>query len=418
MRQLIFVAVLLCVQWAFGQNNFKKGYIVTTAGDTLQGEINFNWNLKPSTLSFRQGAFSNSYDVDDVSSFQIKGGDLFVQRDVELDASPTVLDKLLEIGQDQMEPARLFLKVLVLGNANLYQSYDEKRQRLHYFIETADSDGTVELIENRRKVPRDTEELGNDISRIAGLVKTQDKYKQQLTYLLQSCDRSFGEIQKMDALKQKAIMKVIESFNTCYSNQIVYRQDKKLNGTKFELGIMAGMQLMDVVLESEFSFSGQLNTDPYLTPIVGLDAQFFFSNRRVLSMSLQAYYSRFETSETFFERRAVVSGFSTINYEWEQFTNQVKFNFNFGVSDKFFFANTGFGINWIGNAVGDKSFDTGSQSSVINQNKDSHLMLSFGGGYQHKKLRAALDFDIGSSSKQLRFSDTRTLNLKVSYFLF
>lgn len=418
MRQLIYLAVLISVQWAFGQSNYKRGYIVTNEGDTIRGEINFNWNQKPTALSFREGSFVKSYSVDDVAAFRIQRGNLYIRKDVEVDVSPTAVEKLLEVGKDPMESMRLFLKVLQLGKANLYQSYDDNRQRFHYFLETANSEGAIELIENRRKVLRDPDELRDGISNISALVKTQDKYKGQLTYLLTGCDRSILEIQEMEELTQKTITKVIESYNSCHTKTVTYRQDKKLSGANVELGILAGVQLFDIVLESETSFPAGLNTDAYLSPLIGLDVQFLFSNRRVLSIGFQSYYSRFETSETFFERGAVLSGFSTINYEWQQFTNQLKFNFNFGVSDKFFFVNTGLGVNGILNARGDKSFDNGSETNLINKNKDWHLMLSFGGGYQHKRLRTALSFDFGSSSKQLRFTDTRSLNLKVSYFLF
>ncbi len=419
MRQLLFLGILLCVQWAHGQNNnkYKRGYMVTNQGDTLQGEINFNWNQRPTSLSFKQGSLIQSYTVEDIASFQIKGGDLFIRKDVEVDVSPTMMENLLEIGNDPMEPMRLFLKVLQLGKANLYQSFDEKRQRFHYFLETAQSDGTVELIENRRKVPEGSYEADEVTASAAGAVKTQDKYKGQLLYLLKGCDRSVLEIQGMKELTQKSIMKIIESFNTCQSKKITYRQDKILRGSKIEFGIMAGIQMMDVTLEDEITLPDGINTDASLSPVLGLDLQFQFSNRRVFGLGLQAFYSRFATNETFFERRAVLSGFSTIDYEWEQLTTLAKFNFNFGASDKFFFANTGFGVNWIGNARGDKSLDSGSDLSVLTSNKDRHLIFSLGGGYQHKRLRTALDLEIGTNSIHLQFADTRTLSLKISYFL-
>lgn len=417
MRQLIYLAILLSIQFAQGQNNFRKGYIVTTAGDTITGEIKFNWNQKPTALNFRQGAFIKSYTVNDVVAFQLMGGDRFVQKTVEVDVSPTVVEKLLPVGEDPMESMNLFLKVLLLGEANLYQSYDEARQRFHYFIETKDTEGAVELIENRRKIPRDTDELRFEMSNIVGLVKTQDKYKGQLFFLLNDCDRSISEIQEMEELTQKTISKAIKNYNACSTNKSTYQQDGKLRGTNLKLGVLAGIQLFDIVLESQPIPEG-LNTAPHLSPTIGLDLQFNFSNRRALSIGLQSFYSQFQTTETFFERRAVVSGFATINYQWQQWTNHLKFNYNFGVSDKFFFANTGFGVNFIGNATGVKDFDTGSQANLINQEKDRHLLITIGGGYQHKRLRGELGFDIGSSSKQLRFTDTRTLRLQVTYFIF
>ena len=411
-RSLFFLAFYLIGLLVMAQNTFERGYIVKTEGDTLQGEISYNWSTTEAKLNFRVGSLKKSYDKTAISAFKIANGDLYLNRTVALDVSPTLLEKMLYVGKDTFETRTLFLKVLLLGSANLYQYYDSERQRFHYFIESAESNGTIELVENKRKI--DLSEI-DEVKNVAGLVKTQDKYKGQLAYLMKDCPAVISTIEEMETLSEKAILAVFEQYHACSGAPLQYVQGSHLRGSRVHLGLLAGAQLFDITPEGVF-FPVNLDTSPHLTPNVGLEAMFQFSHRRTFTIHLLTYYSQFKASETFFEDRAVLDGFSTINYAWQQWTSQVKANFNLGIGDQFFFLHTGLGVNLIFDATGTKDLDTGSRTNLANKNHDRQLLITFGGGYQFGKIRGSIDYDLGGSATHLRFGQSRAVSLRLTYF--
>ncbi len=414
LRNILFISLVGLSRILYAQSTYERGYVVTNAGETIEGEINYNWAIKANRLSFKRGSLTQVYDVEELSSFKIENGDLYLRKQVVLDVSPTDLEEMLVVGQDTFSTQNLFVKALVLGSANLYQSYDEPRQRYHYFIETAKSNGTIELIENRRKINLD--EI-YEIKIVTGLVKTQDKFKGQLSFLMSDCAEVSGYIQEMESLDQNSIIDLFQQYNNCENNEASYAQIKELRNSGVSLGVTAGAQLFDIKPESAGLFPDDFDVDPQFSPTVGIEAVFSFRNRRSFGMSLTAFYSQFGASKTFFEDRAVLSGFSTITYDWQQITTHIKTHFKIGLGDRFVFLTPGFGVNLLFNGTGTKDFDTGSQTEILNESIDRQLIITMGAGYQFKRFRAALDYDLGGSSKHFRFGHSKAINFRFTYLL-
>lgn len=417
MKQLIFVAVLLGVHWTQAQTNFESGFIINNEGDTIRGEINFNWVTKPDQLTFRAlDSDEKQFITADLKGFKIENGDFFQSLTIDVDISPTKPNELLEMGKDKFEEQSFFAKVLLLGTANLYQSFDQERARYHYFIENGQSSGPIELISGKRSVS--TEQTSRQPN-AAGAFKELDKYKGQLAYLLGDCPEVQKSIRAMSQLTENSARTIIEKYNGCGANVSTYKQEKSARRkTTASLGILLGGQSMDANFELEGVLPEDLDTPADIVHNVGAELKLDFSNRKKFGMSVLLFHRSFRTSETFFEDRPIVDGFSTFDHSFDELVFITKANINFGVGENQFFLSFGPGIGFTSGALGIKRFETSNIVNLIAQDSDRQFLLNFGTGYQWKKFRASVDYELGGSMPQIRVSRSGSASFRLTYFFF
>ena len=133
----LLLSVLSCLVLN-AQSHFQPGKIVTNAGDTLSGQIDYrNWAANPRTIRFRPGpdAKITSYGVADLLYFEVTGLDRYERGMVEKD-----MRSLAMVGYstptDTVSQASVrdtaFLRILVKGGRlSLYELVDTKA---HYYI--------------------------------------------------------------------------------------------------------------------------------------------------------------------------------------------------------------------------------------------------------------------------------------------
>lgn len=132
----------------FGQNNFKRGFIITADGDTLKGRVSFEEkSISNNKVFLNRGSSIEEYWVIDVRSFN-HGGARFVSRLVEVDQTPL---EVTSTGYFSPFSAKkqVFLREIIDGEMPLYYYYDF---RPHYFIKSGP--GLIELISNQYIVVR------------------------------------------------------------------------------------------------------------------------------------------------------------------------------------------------------------------------------------------------------------------------
>ena len=134
---LIGAWMLASAEQAQGQV-FERGYVVTTGGDTLRGELeNRFWQSPPIEVVFRPaaGAPTQSFPRRSLRSFRLEGGRYFRAEVVPLDRSAntnlTSLSTRLTDNQRQ-RPDSLLAEVLVDGSVPLLRAVVDNVQ--HYFV--------------------------------------------------------------------------------------------------------------------------------------------------------------------------------------------------------------------------------------------------------------------------------------------
>ena len=114
------IVLLLCflhvhLYKANGQQKFKQGYIVTTKGDTITGEISFPSSYQTSkTVYFKQNdkMQKSIYTPNMIRSFLI-GNTYYVSAIVEKEVSPTIASELDNYPAIQLQNDTVFLEQLI-----------------------------------------------------------------------------------------------------------------------------------------------------------------------------------------------------------------------------------------------------------------------------------------------------------------
>lgn len=110
--------MLLCVEGLLAQADFRKGYVVTYANDTLYGEIDYRGNRAMGRICvFRTPAGDEvEYTPYDIVAYRFVDSKYYVSK--------------------QVEQRKLFLEMLVQGELNVYFYKDADGE--HYYLEKAD----------------------------------------------------------------------------------------------------------------------------------------------------------------------------------------------------------------------------------------------------------------------------------------
>ncbi len=205
----ILLLMLSCMSfiWVHAQD-FRKGYVVTSKNDTIQGLIEYAEG-SPNFLKckFKKGKDNPivDYTPEDLKSYRFTDDKYYETRFVNL---PT-------------KKSKVFLEVLIGGKATVYKYIST------YFIEKGDTT-LIELKNNSITVNVNGQQFTKD----------SKEYVKTLNILLSDCQDVRDKIQKV-VLANKSLIRLAESYNRCLGSPIVsYTENKKW--TSFNWGLTAG----------------------------------------------------------------------------------------------------------------------------------------------------------------------------------
>ncbi len=141
---LLFFIPLL----SFAQSNYKKGYVVSLKGDTLQGYIDYKeWGHNPTTIRFKDALANRSqqFGTNDISCFEVKGFEYYERYVLKISLDAVDLGHIPMGVDTSFKTDTVFLKILKKGkNVTLYAYNDAIKNR--FFINDNDMPIPQELI--------------------------------------------------------------------------------------------------------------------------------------------------------------------------------------------------------------------------------------------------------------------------------
>lgn len=252
--------LLLISFTSFSQSNFVQGKITTNENRTINGLINNkDWKKAPVKIEFKQGEKTIFYTADDILAFEVEG-EKYISKTVDLDVTIQVLNEMTKDDKPMFENKRVFLNVLVEGEANLYEYYD---YRSHFFIEI--NTNLEELI--NRKILREKEVTGKN-----KLVLTAyKKYLGQLRLYFSDCKSL--EVKEVDYNKRD-LQKLFNSYNACVSSGSVYSREIKKD--KIDLYLTAGVSSSNLRVDNKRGPLREFPDQNFTIPVFGFAADFNF----------------------------------------------------------------------------------------------------------------------------------------------
>jgi Outer membrane protein beta-barrel domain len=242
----VFIVLFFCMQFCFSQGDFRKGYVITNARDTLFGFVdyepgskayqscNFRGANEPAVITYKPGQIVGYGFVDDK---------FFESREI-----PTVEGQATQV---------VFIQVLVKGLASLY------RFEGNFFIEKG-SQKLHPLVSTSKEVYVD----GMYVS------KKLNEHIATLNMLLFDCPDMTTRIKKV-TINEWPLTAVVEGYNKCKGSPgVVYKANKPW--FKFVAGMAGGINISQITFDAEASgYEHLLGTfETSKSPIIGGSFEF------------------------------------------------------------------------------------------------------------------------------------------------
>lgn len=199
---LLLLITVFISEKALCQNNLKEGYIVTTDGDTVKGQIAVKkWKTTPSKITFITKGKQTKYRPAEISSFYTDNLH-FISAIVKLDGSIQGTGRTERIPEPQLVWDTLFLQVVFPGEKSLYHHTDQG-YRVHFFMGQKFGDTTQPI------VPLIFKEY-----KVSTIIAKNEEYKTQLKKAFSGCPDLYSKIVSV-SYEYKPLLSLFEEYHKC-----------------------------------------------------------------------------------------------------------------------------------------------------------------------------------------------------------
>lgn len=334
-RPLFFCCFLFSVclfprQHIFAQNNFQPGYVVTEAGDTLRGKIDYrNWEKNPKTISFLdvESSISREYSPADLTSFAVVD-EIYVSALVESEVSSSNTSQLDNTARLQTVQERVFLQTLVQGEKSLFLNVNSYSKENFYI---KDDDRFILLGYKRYQA----EKLENGYTR--NYVAENRLFQGQLSVYLQDCP-SIGKASQSVLYKKESLKRLFEAYYACIGQGSDF--NKKDEKSFVRWGVLAGVSATSLRFDSEFH--PNLTNPDYGTSInptfgVSMDVILARNLNKWAFVNELVYAAYQHTGESVNQKANKVTEYSSTSFKYHQIkmNNMIRYSSFFGDTEWF-----------------------------------------------------------------------------------
>ena len=262
MRRTIIagIFILYSILSTFSQSNYKEGFIITNANDTIWGQIDFRTDYTNSLVcKFKQDekATEKVYKPGEITGYRfLNEGKYYVSRTVEIDSLKRTV----------------FLEFLVQGILNLYYLPEGNG---YYFFENKDG----VMISTTQK----SDKITND-----NKMKIDNRFKGVISYVFRDDIPLAIQTSKAE-FNHKSMIEYTKEYHNqmCESGEkcIIFENDYKKKFTKFDFSAFSGVEFNDIKFNDINYFDINLFKMLSFSPIVGIGLN-ISSPRLIKSISL------------------------------------------------------------------------------------------------------------------------------------
>ncbi|MFA0962324.1 hypothetical protein AB9P05_10985 [Roseivirga sp. BDSF3-8] len=286
--------MLLFSPSVFGQITFEPGYLITEEGTRKEVLIrNADWKDNPDRFTYREteNGETQTATLQEVKEFGIGESEVFRRFTVDVDMSSDEVEKMSKSMNPEYERVTTFLRLLVEGQASLYQ-YESGNTR-RFFMQQGD---TPEQLIFKSYLTSN-----NDVAKNYG-------YKQQLLNKLNCSSvsqRSVGSL----GYGRKSLTKFFVNYNECVNAPVTNYLAKREKRDVFNLYLRPGVNLYQANMESAvYDVIPPVDFENEVNARLGVEAEFVLPYNKgkwaiLVEVASQSYSS--ETSNSRNERITV-----------------------------------------------------------------------------------------------------------------
>lgn len=281
-NSLLAIAFMFSI-FSFAQINFEKGYYINNQGEKIDCLIkNMDWKNNPVEIKFKltENSDVKTLSVKSFKSFKIEKKIKFERHKVKIDRESNALNHINFQREPNLKIETLMLKVLVEGQATLYQYTEGGLTRFFFF--NASNKGIEPLIYKRYKNYENN-------------VLENNEYKQQLLNYVKCQDISIKTINEVKYTKNS----LTNYFKTFYSCKNVAYKDytrKISKNGKLNLSIRPGVNFSSLDIQNKAS-TLNLNAVDFGSQVnfrLGLELEYVLPfNKNKWSLFIEPTYQSF-----------------------------------------------------------------------------------------------------------------------------
>ncbi|WP_035653316.1 hypothetical protein [Flavobacterium sp. ASV13] len=377
MKKILLLTLFLYFSAINAQISFEKGYFISNDGTKTECFIkNIDWYNNPIDFKYKinlNDSDSKTETIKSITEFGIENNVTYKRASVKIDESSNKLDNLSTNKNPIWKDDTVFLKVLIKGDATLYQYVNGDMMR--FFYETKERP-LEQLVYKEYFIVNDNGGKTTDVNTF---------YKQQLYNNAKSETTTLNEIKKLE-YKKEQLVKYFIKYNYLDANTV---KQNSSNETKsiYLLKIMAGISSQSLSINSSQP-SGYTNAkyDNKISPKFGIEGEYILPvNKNKWSIFMNLTYQKYEDSQEYGIITSINNG-QTIQHPSEvEYTNlQMPIglrHYLFLNDNSKIFINAAYVLNLSGKFT--------LKSSLINLESKSENNFALGLGYNYKNKLSA-----------------------------
>ncbi|WP_167851956.1 outer membrane beta-barrel protein [Hymenobacter elongatus] len=238
--RLLVLPLLTISSVAVAQVDFRPGYIIQPAGDTLRGEVDNRSAVRSATECwFRQGAGAvRSYSPTELLGYGLPGSKVYRSRLVAVPDSSALL------------PRTYFLDVLVAGATQLYYRRDSNGYE-HFYVGTGPAAAT-ELV-YRRTLTTSPDGSSRYLEK--------NLFRGTLAETFSACPAVQQQVASLP-FKQSQLVAIIKLYNACVGSATsASSQASAIPRSHVTIGMVAGLGIDELRITTNPGFAGLSNAD-------------------------------------------------------------------------------------------------------------------------------------------------------------
>ncbi|MBN2636281.1 MAG: PorT family protein [Prolixibacteraceae bacterium] len=405
-KQLLLIALftIFCTE-SYSQIYFENGYFINESNKKVDCLIrNIDWKNNPTEFEYKfsQNDTVQKATIQTVKEFGINNVSKYIRTKINIDRSSDQIDHLSSERNPIFKEELLFLKVLIEGQASLYQYIDGSLTRFFYKLNDAEIN---QLVYKKYS--------------IANNILENNSFKQELFLKLECEEIVLNDIENL-RYSNKDLEKLFIKYNECTGSDYINcnpEQKKDL----FNLTFRPGLNYSSLEMQNSTTGSKKIDFGNKLGIRFGIEAEFILPyNKNKWAIIIEPTYQYFKSEQA--KEISTVSDENLITkVDYKSIELPIGLRHYFFLNDNSrLFTNISYVLDFSNNSS--IKFLSNDDSMVSELKIKSRRNLALGMGYKYKD-RYSLEMRYSTNGNILGDylywnSDYRTISIIIGYSLF
>jgi hypothetical protein len=394
MNKIYILILIFAISYSMDCNSqisYIEGYYINDSNQKIDCLIrNIDWKNNPIEFEYKisEQAKKETLTIESVKEFGIDNVSKYIRFDVNIDRSSNKQNLLSNDKNPIFKTEKLFLKVLIQGEASLFIYKDKSLTR--YFYQTSHLD-INQLIFKEYKTPENK-------------IGTNNEFRRQLYSNIKCSDISMNDLKQIDYDKN-SLLNIFTKYNSCNNSGYV-NFEEKVKSDLFNLNIRPGLNSSSLFINNSAISSRSTDYGNKLAFRIGLEFEFIMGfNKNKWAVIIEPTYQYFKAEDK------VITNLSNTNVDYKSLQLPI------GVRH-YLFLNNNSKIFINGSFI----YDFVLNSKVRNLDASSSFNLAMGVGYNYNQ-KYSVEFRYHTNRDILTDyvawnSDFKTISIIFGYTIF